>query len=1086
MKTARYTIWTTAVIGMFLSGYAFSQTAGDYRSIATGNWSVASTWETFDGANWVVATNAPAGTETIIVRGDDTVRVDVAVSIAGYVKLEATGVIEIAAGSLAFGDGSTYEHARDGGSVPAATWQEGSTALFTGIIGTAPENRGQDYYNLTLNTPGLNANRDFALDGNTIGGNITVISTGTARWQMVGGVSGTVTVMGDVIVQAGQFTTQGTGSATNVIIEHYGNINVTGGNFSISRGSQGSGAGTTIWNLREGNFSMSNAATQNSNPAAGSAKFVFAKGDTQQLAFENVTYAGGRIHFEFADSSTLQITKDFALNGNLVNRGAIQPLGVLRVTNGAVYEHARDGGSVPTAVWEEGSTALFTGIAAGAAPDNRGQDYYNLILNTPALNANRDLNLQGRTIGGDITVISTGTARWQMIGGASGTVTIMGDVIVQAGQFTTQGTGSATNVIIEHYGNINVTGGNFSISRGSQGSGTGTTLWNLHEGNFSLSNATTQNSNPTAGNAKFVFAKEGGAQTLTLSNVTYAGGGLPIQVDSAATLNMGTNTVGGNGIFTLSAGATLVSAHPNGINGNLQTSGNIALSKKANFIFDGTAAQVPGVLLPDSVNVLTISNSAGVAFNDTLMSAKLVVSPSAVMQIDSLGSVTAASGSVAGTVVNKGSLATVAPLTFESGSVYEHARDGGSVPSGVWNEGSMLLMTGIVSTAPANRNQSYYNMTFNTPKMLSNLDMGLNDVTIGGNIRVVNTGVARWRLTTAAATDTAVVTIVGDVLVESGSFETHGTGNAQTVFVVHHYGNVVVTGGNFSVSRGSQGNGSGSTRWYLHEGNFLISNATTQNSNATNARFVFDKAGVQTLALSSVSYGGGGLAIEVAGGTTLDFGTSELGGNGLFLLNENATLATAHTGGIAGAVRSTGNVTFNAGANYVFNGTAAQITSPLMPTTVNGLAINNAAGVVLSQATTINDVLRLMAGEFDNTIPFTLGPNGSISYEGGRLKFTTSVESREQNIPESFFVEQNYPNPFNPSTTISFGLPSASHVSVKVFNMLGQEVATLFEGRKDAGVHNLHLDATDLSAGVYLYRIQAEDVVSVKRMVLAK
>jgi hypothetical protein len=89
-----------------------------------------------------------------------------------------------------------------------------------------------------------------------------------------------------------------------------------------------------------------------------------------------------------------------------------------------------------------------------------------------------------------------------------------------------------------------------------------------------------------------------------------------------------------------------------------------------------------------------------------------------------------------------------------------------------------------------------------------------------------------------------------------------------------------------------------------------------------------------------------------------------------------------------------------------------------------------------------------MAGEFDNTIPFTLGPNGSISYEGGRLKFTTSVESREQNIPESFFVEQNYPNPFNPSTTISFGLPSASRVTVKVINMLGQEVATLFDGEK--------------------------------------
>jgi hypothetical protein len=1072
---------------MFLSRDAFSQATGDYRSAASGNWSMASTWETFDGTNWVAATNAPAGTETITVRGDDTVRVDVAVSIAGYVKVEATGIIAITAGSLAFGDDSTYEHARDGGSVPTATWQEGSTALFSGTAGgAAPDNRGQDYYNLILNTPALNANRDLNLQGRTIGGDITVINTGTARWQMVGGVSGTVTIMGDVIVQAGQFTTQGTGSATNVIIEHHGNINVTGGNFSISRGSQGSGAGTTIWNLREGNFSMSNAATQNSNPAAGSAKFVFAKGDTQQLAFENVTYAGGRIHFEVADSSMLQITKDFALNGNLVNRGAIQSLGVLRVTNGAVYEHARDGGSVPTAVWEEGSTALFTGIAAGAAPDNRGQNYYNLILNTPALNANRDLNLQGRTIGGDITVINTGTARWQMIGGASGTVTIMGDVIVQAGQFTTQGTGSATNVIIEHHGNINVTGGNFSISRGSQGSGTGTTLWNLHEGNFSMSNATTQNSNPTSGRAKFIFAKKGGTQTLTLSNVTYAGGGLPIQVDSAATLNMATNSVGGNGAFILSAGATLQTALAGGLNAVIGTTGAITLSKKANYTFNGTAAQVAGALLPDSVNVLTISNPAGVSFNDTLRSAELVVSPSAVMQIDSLGNVTAASGAVAGTVVNKGLLAAVAPLAFANGSVYEHARDGGSIPSGAWNEGSTLLMTGTVGTAPANRNQSYHHLTLNTPRMTANLDMGLNDVTIGGDIRVVNTGNVRWRLTTAAVGDTAIVTIMGDVMVEAGAFETQGTGNANTVFVVHHYGNVVVTGGNFSVSRGSQGNGSGSTRWFLHEGNFSISNATTQNSNATNARFVFDKAAVQTLSLSSVTYGGGGLAIEVVDSTTLDFGTSELGGNGLFLLNENATLATAHTGGVAGAVQSTGNVTFNAGANYIFNGTAAQVTSARMPATVNGLAINNAAGVVLSQATTINGVLRLMAGEFDNTIPFTLGPNGSISFEGGRLKFMTAVDEQVSEIPTEFALFQNYPNPFNPSTTIRYHLPKRTHVTLKIHDVMGREVAELVNGEHEAGAYDIVWNAQGLTSGVYYYRISTDDFISVQKLVLMK
>ena len=71
-------------------------------------------------------------------------------------------------------------------------------------------------------------------------------------------------------------------------------------------------------------------------------------------------------------------------------------------------------------------------------------------------------------------------------------------------------------------------------------------------------------------------------------------------------------------------------------------------------------------------------------------------------------------------------------------------------------------------------------------------------------------------------------------------------------------------------------------------------------------------------------------------------------------------------------------------------------------------------------------------------------------------------------------------------TTIRFGLPGVSHVTVKVFNMLGQEVATLFDGRKNAGTYLLKFDAADLSAGIYFYRIQAGENVQIKRMVLVK
>lgn len=442
--------------------------------------------------------------------------------------------------------------------------------------------------------------------------------------------------------------------------------------------------------------------------------------------------------------------------------------------------------------------------------------------------------------------------------------------------------------------------------------------------------------------------------------------------------------------------------------------------------------------------------------------------------------------SISGTLVNQGIVEDNGMLTIANGGTYQHDRDAGSIPLVTWEEGSTMLMTGVTSTAPNDRDQDYYNLTFNTPGLLSNLNMNLDSNIVRGDIRIIDTGLARWYLTTALATDTSVVTIMGDVIVEKGTFSVQGTGNAQTTFIVHHYGNIEVTGGNFSISRGSQAGGT--TTWYLYEGNFSMSNATSQSSTATpsGAKFVFMKDGTQTFTLGEGNTLTA-LPIEVSSGTTLDMGSSQLSGNGIFKVNENATILTSLPGGVNDIVSGVAaEVTLQENSSYGFYGTTAQSTSGSMPTTVTNLIIENAAGVALSLATTINGVLRLVAGEFDNTVPFTLGPNGSISYEGGSLKIPVSVELRESNLPQMFFVEQNYPNPFNPTTTIKFGLPAASHVTIKVFNILGKEIATLLDGRIDAGMHKLSFDATNLSAGIYFYQVQAVDFVEIKRMVLVK
>jgi hypothetical protein len=88
--------------------------------------------------------------------------------------------------------------------------------------------------------------------------------------------------------------------------------------------------------------------------------------------------------------------------------------------------------------------------------------------------------------------------------------------------------------------------------------------------------------------------------------------------------------------------------------------------------------------------------------------------------------------------------------------------------------------------------------------------------------------------------------------------------------------------------------------------------------------------------------------------------------------------------------------------------------------------------------------------------------------------------------PTYFEISQNYPNPFNPTTSIDFSISQSGRVNLSIFNSIGQEVETLIDNEMTAGDHQVTFNATNLPSGVYFYKLQVDNYVDVKKMILIR
>lgn len=150
---------------------------------------------------------------------------------------------------------------------------------------------------------------------------------------------------------------------------------------------------------------------------------------------------------------------------------------------------------------------------------------------------------------------------------------------------------------------------------------------------------------------------------------------------------------------------------------------------------------------------------------------------------------------------------------------------------------------------------------------------------------------------------------------------------------------------------------------------------------------------------------------------------------------------------------------------------------------VSGHENNNFRGAILD----MNGSQTIPAGAYTLfTLPGEIRINSALIADGKNQTFLPRLKGTESILPQGYILKQNYPNPFNPTTKISFDLPRPGQVRLSIYNIRGQLVSVLLDEWLEAGEHDINFDATELSSGIYLYRLNSDSFTDTKKMMLLK
>ena len=451
-----------------------------------------------------------------------------------------------------------------------------------------------------------------------------------------------------------------------------------------------------------------------------------------------------------------------------------------------------------------------------------------------------------------------------------------------------------------------------------------------------------------------------------------------------------------------------------------------------------------------------------------------------------------------------------------------------SVP--ISNQGIINVKSGILQSNQSVTGNGSFIIDPGTFYVLSGGTHTLGGNTIsGGGTFELKTGqilnVITGNVTVLAGTtflqSSGTITGDGDLVIEGYFDFTNGiqTGNGATKI---SNGGTCLAGGTLSKQFSRNLLNEGTITW--NSGNITFGGSKTFTNNGT---FNAETESGSLNSLGGVSIVNNGVFNRSTGGANVTIAPKFINNNELKIFSGTMTFNDSLINNNSGKIKGVGTLTMptlnkllNKGTvepgNDVgvlqFNGYYSQTSEASLKIEIGGFAAGTERdSISVVGAATLNgelniefisnfipqdgDVFPLMSytsrtGEFTQ-VNFSNNVIGYIQYNSNGAQIVIGepnfVEGEsDNNMPDTYELSQNYPNPFNPTTKISWQSPVGSHQTLKVYDVLGNEIATLVNEEKDRGVHTVNFDASQLASGIYIYKLQAGSFVETKKMILMK